>query len=135
MCDNLGFVYAFRKGHSKDIHIYTLAKAVHDIGLGLGAQVRIFHTGRRTSVGDKVVDHLSKYEMVAVRNLVPNMLDVRDQLPRVLGDWINKPRPCQDLGRKALVELSRRFPVKTDRDYRTDMDVLLKEDRLAPLVN
>ena len=122
MCDNLEFVFAFRKGHSKDIHIYSLAKLVHDVGLGLGAQVRIFHTGRRTSVGDKVVDHLSKYEMDDAHSLVPNMLDVRDRLPRTMENWINKPRPCQDLGRKVLVELSRKFPVKLGRDYRADME-------------
>ena len=130
MCDNLGFVYANKAGHSKDLHIYTIAKALNDVCLGLGARMKVYHTGRRTSVGDKVVDHLSKHEMEAAANLIPGMSDVSDKLPEAVGEWIRRPLPKQDLGRKVLEELQGRFPVKLGRDYRQDLEDLVLSGRL-----
>ena len=107
MCNNMRFVWAFRNGHSKDLAIYTLAKLIFDVGKGLGANVRIIHTGRRTSVGDQVVDHLSKHEMSQVASLVPGMTDVSTAFSPVLRSWIMKPVSSRGLGRNVLVELNR----------------------------
>ena len=92
----------------------------------------IFHTGRRTSVGDKVVDHLSKFEMKEAHELVPGLKDVGERVPNSLNMWINKPLPCHDLGRRVLVELGRRFPVKLGRDYRRDLGHMLAGGKLDP---
>ena len=131
MCDNLGFVFAWKTGHSRDLSIYTMSKLVNDVAAGLGAQVMIVHTGRRTSVGDKIVDHLSKDEMDSVEHLSPGMKDVSDKLPKALGEWIKKPVPRVDLGRQVLTELSGKFPVKLGRDYRKDLGDMLASGRLV----
>ena len=57
--DNSGFVWAHRKGSSTDELIYTLAKFMEGFCAGLGVKVKLFHTGRRTSMGERVVDALS----------------------------------------------------------------------------
>ena len=91
----------------------------------------IVHTGRRTSVGDKIVDHLSKDEMDSVEHLSPGMKDVGDNLPKALSEWIKKPVPRVDLGRQVLAELSGKFPVKLGRDYRQDLVDLSASGRLV----
>ena len=68
-CDNMGFVWAYFNGNSKDELVYTLAKGLHDLAEGLGIQIQVFHQRRRTDLGDKVADHLSKYEMQKVREI------------------------------------------------------------------
>ena len=61
-----GFVWAHRKGQSKDEWIYTLAKMMEDFCQGVGVKLKLFHTGRRTTVGERVVDALSKGNMKEV---------------------------------------------------------------------
>jgi hypothetical protein len=61
--DNSGFVWAHRRGSSRDEYIWTLAKFMVDFGRGLGVKVRLFHTGRRTSGGERIADALSKGNM------------------------------------------------------------------------
>ena len=74
--DNSGFVWAHRKGSSRDDYIYTLAKLVEDFCAGVGLRVKLFHTGRRTSVGERVADALSKGNMKAVEDEMPGAVDV-----------------------------------------------------------
>ena len=41
--DNIGFCYAWRKGHSRDLYIYTLTKAIRDIARMTEIQVEVTH--------------------------------------------------------------------------------------------
>ena len=74
--ENSGFVWAHRKGSSRDDYIYTLAKLVEDFCAGVGLSVKLFHTGRRTSVGERVADALSKGNMKAVEDEMPGAVYV-----------------------------------------------------------
>jgi hypothetical protein len=49
--DNSGFVWAHAKGSSRDDYIYTLAKCLQDFCTGVGVLVKVFYTGRHTSLG------------------------------------------------------------------------------------
>ena len=53
-------MWAHRKGQSKDEWIRTIAKMMEDFCLGVGVKLKLFHTGRRTTVGERVADALSK---------------------------------------------------------------------------
>ena len=50
--------------------MYSVVKAVLDISDGLGVNVKFCHTGRRSEVGEKVADHLSKGELAQAGQLV-----------------------------------------------------------------
>ena len=71
MIDNLGFVYASTSGCSADEIIWTLSKALADLAEGLGVPIKVFHTSRRTSFGDKVADDLSKGKVQEVMQAMP----------------------------------------------------------------
>ena len=105
--DNLGFVYATESGCSTDEIIYTLSKCLKDVADGLGIQVAVFHTGRRTSVGDQIADDLSKGKLENLEDLMGDSLDIGLGLSRELLNWLRFPRVDMDLGRRVLVELAR----------------------------
>ena len=87
--DNLGFVYATESGCSTDEIIYTLSKCLKDVADGLGIQVAVFHTGRRTSVGDQIADDLSKGKLENMEDLMGDSQDV--------GLGLSKDRPPESL--------------------------------------
>ena len=60
---NIGFCYAWRNGHSRDLYIYTLTKAISEIAGMTEVHVEVTHVLRRTDVGNKIVDNLSKNMM------------------------------------------------------------------------
>ena len=117
--DNLGFVYAFKKGHSKDLHIYTLVKAMKYVADQLEFVMHVVHVSRRTSVGDMIVDHLSKGEKSKVVELAPGVVEV-GSWSRCLLNWIKHPRVSWDLGRQILME-SDLWKKRAGRDFRNDM--------------
>ena len=45
-CDNSGFVYSYQAKHSKCPYVYTIAKAIHDVGKGLACRVQVVKTPR-----------------------------------------------------------------------------------------
>ena len=65
--DNSGFVYASYNGISKCEYIYTLAKFIQDMASGIGVDIKLFHTGRRTTMEERIADALSKGNMEEVR--------------------------------------------------------------------
>ena len=105
--DNLGFVYATESGCCTDEIIYTLSKCLKDVADGLGIQVVVFHTGRRTSVGDQIADDLSKGKLENMEDLMGDSQDVGLGLSKELLNWLRFPRVDMDLGRRVLVELAR----------------------------
>ena len=39
--DNIGLVWAVKKGNSRDLFAYTVAKAIHEVAMGLGVRLSI----------------------------------------------------------------------------------------------
>ena len=49
---------------------------MNDMSKGLGVKAKIFHTGRRTSIGESVADALSKGKLEEVFLEMPGAVDV-----------------------------------------------------------
>lgn len=117
--DNIGFVYAFNKGHSRDLHIYTLVRAMKYVSEHLEFKLHVIHVSRRTEIGDQLVDHLSKGEVEKVMVLKPSVVEVviwSETMKR----WIRQPRVLWDLGRLVMLE-SDSFRDSVGKDYKADM--------------
>ena len=125
-----GFMWAHRKGQSRDEWIYTLAKMMEDFCQGVGVKLKLFHTGRRTTVGERVVDALSKGDMKEVEQEMPGAVDVSRRKSVVLDRWLNYPRVDRDLASRVLREVSTKVEVHIGRDYAMEMQELLREGRL-----
>ena len=69
-------------------------------------QIKVFHTSRRTSLGDKIADDLSKGKVDLVRSLVET--DVSHWVSKVLMAWLKNPSVSMELGRDVLMELEAR---------------------------
>ena len=117
--DNIGFCYAWRKGHSRDLYIYTLTKAIRDIAKMTEIQVEVTHVLRRTDVGDEIVDNLSKNmlgkEEMQVRGLVE-----RPPGSSLLQKWIRQPSVLGAMGRGLVVEQNSGQLIP-GRDFSKDM--------------
>ena len=87
--------------------------------------VRIFHTGRRTTVGERVADAFSKGKFVEVEKEMPGAVDVTHRCSRVLSRWIHDPRVDRAMGRRCLQEMAVRGDVMVGRDYFLDMEELI----------
>ena len=101
------------------------------MSVGMGVQAKVFHTGRRTSCGERVADALSKGKMDEVEMEMPGAIDVSARASKVLLDWIASPRVDRALGRKGLMEISRRCDVVQGRDYVMDMQEILGKKLLG----
>jgi hypothetical protein len=99
------------------------------MGVGIGVNVRLFHTGRRTSMGERVADALSKGNMQEVRNEMPAGIDVSERSSKVLLRWIGDPRVDRALGRKGLLEVAGRCNVELGRDYEDDYGEIKRNHR------
>ena len=99
--DNIGFCYAWRKQHSRDLYIYTLTKAMRDIEQMLEVRIEVCHVPRRSTVGDQIVDHLSKNEVEKVEELVGKGGRIV-ATSTLLDNWIRRPFVAWDLGRRIL---------------------------------
>ena len=131
MVDNSGFCWAHARGCSRCEYIYTLAKFIEDMSVGMGVQAKVFHTGRRTSSGERVADALSKGKMDEVEMEMPGARDVSARSSKVLLKWLEEPRVDRALGRKGLMEISRRCDVVQGRDYIMDMQEILGKKLLG----
>ena len=98
---------------------------VQDMSKGLGVRARIFHSGRRTGVGERVADALSKGKMEEVHQEMPGAVDVSHRASRVLLNWIQNPRVDRALGRRGLLEVAGRVDVSMGRDYALDLEDIL----------
>ena len=85
----------------------------------------IFHTGRRSSAGERVADALSKGKLAEVE--IPGAVDVSHRCSQVLSRWIHDPRVDRALGRRCLQEVAVRADVAVGRDYVLDMEELIRE--------
>ena len=72
------------------------------------SNAKIFHNSRRTSVGERVADALSKGKMDEVNHEMPGAIDVTNRASKVLLDWIKNAQVDRTLGRKCLVKVAGR---------------------------
>ena len=76
---------------SKDEWIWTITEVMEVFSLGMGVKLKWFHTGRRTTVGERVADTLSEGDMEEVEQEMPGALDVSSRRSVVLDRWLNDP--------------------------------------------
>ena len=57
---------------------------MQDMNRGLGVMAKIFHTGRRISIGERVADALSKGKMQEVFMEMTGAVDVSNRASKVL---------------------------------------------------
>ena len=123
--DNIGFCYAWRNGHSKDLYIYNIVKAMIDIARMAEVRVEVEHVLRRSEVGDEIVDNLSKD---AVGEEEKRRLGLIEVAPGslYLVNWLEDPVLRWDLGRRIVVDLGHE-EIIPERNYKKDMWILGKE--------
>ena len=121
MIDNLGFCYAHESGCSTYEVIWTLSKCLATLAEGLGVQIKVFHTGLRTNLGDKVADDLSKGKIGQVMVDLPGSRNISDRVSRTMLTWLRNPRVEMELGRSVLQELAARpgLNVHVEFSYRS----------------
>ena len=72
---------------------------------GLGVNIKVFHTRRRTTLGDQIADDLSKGVVSNLNDSLPGHSDVSYTASRVLLKWIERPIVKFELGRDVLLEV------------------------------
>ena len=123
-------MWAHRKGQSKDEWIWTIAKMMEDFCRGVGVKLRLFHTGRRTTAGERVADALSKGDWKEVEREMPGAVDVSGRKSVVLDRWLHDPRVDRDMASRGLREVSTRVDVHIGKNYMPEMEEMLREERL-----
>ena len=105
LVDNIGFMWATHNGNSRDEHVWTLVNCLDSLARGLGVGIKVFHTRRRTSLGDQIADDLSKGVVSNLNDSLPGHRDVSYTVSRVLLKWIERPMVKFELGRDVLLEV------------------------------
>ena len=96
----------YKKHHSKCAYSYTLAKAIYDVGRGLGCQVNVVKTRRCSNAPEIAADALSVGDWERAWEHMPlKEVDPR-RLPVVLLRWIQNPYPDLSIGKAILEEMS-----------------------------
>ena len=98
--DNAGFVYTCGNESIKCEFVYSMATFIQDMSEGMGVNIKLFHTSRRTPAGERNCDALSKVEFKEVRQEMPNGKDISSRASKVLLRWINNPVVTRSLGRQ-----------------------------------
>jgi hypothetical protein len=114
--DNIGSVKIWKKGYSSSCDLCsTLVTAIATVAAAIGCRLSIDKITRCSTREAEMADALSKAEFTRCRRLG---LEAEYQLqtelawvPRSILDWLSRPEPDDDLGKKVLVELARSVPV------------------------
>ena len=106
LTDNIGLVYAFEKGHSKCLYAHTIAKALHYVSVALNTSLKVEKVKRRSCVGAIVADDLSKGDIPAAISLMDDPSPIQSYKSRVLGEWMEDPKPSRILGENIVEELA-----------------------------
>ena len=119
MVDNIGFMWASQNGNSRDEHVWTLVNCLDSLARGLGVKIKVFHTRRRTSLGDQVADDLSKGVLYKLNDYLPGHSDITSTVSRTLVKWIERPMVRFELGRQILneIEAARSLDVNAGPSY------------------
>ena len=67
---------------------------------GMGVNIKLFHTGRRTTAGERICDALSKGEFSEVRQEMPDGKDISERASgeQGLAHVDQRPQSDQELG-------------------------------------
>ena len=98
-------MWAYKNGSSSEELVWTLAKCLFSVSQGLGVPVKVFHTRRRTDLGDELADDLSKNKLDSIKQAMPGDSDRSHRVSSVLLKWLENPRVRMELGRDVLMEL------------------------------
>ena len=112
MTDNIGAVFAYKKGYSTDVYSYTVAKALDVVARGLNCTLVVKKTPRRSSRGEQIADHLSKGEFDTAKELMGPGHQLRFP-PKTLVKYMDSPTVTRVLGSAILRELSDYLEVLT----------------------
>ena len=104
-CDNAAFVACYKKKHSSCEYAYTVAKAIHDVSVGLGAVTKVVKTRRCSGPYEEAADALSKGEWERAWEFMPYKHDDPGRIPRAILKWSSNPSPDLNLGRKVLKDM------------------------------
>ena len=105
-CDNAGFVAVYKKRHSQCPYSYTMAKALHDLGKGLGCKVNVVKTRRCSTSGEVAADALSKGLWDTAWENMPDKEIDPGRIPVTLLRWLQEPYVDLDLGASILADMS-----------------------------
>ena len=105
LVDNIGFMWAAQNGNSRDEHVWTLVNCLDNLSRGLGVNIKVFHTRRRTRLGDQIADDLSKGFLHRLHDSLPGHRDVSSMASRALLKWIERPMVRFELAREVLLEV------------------------------
>ena len=105
LVDNIGFMWATHNGFSRDEHVWTLVNCLDSLARGLGVRIKVFHTRRRTNLGDQIADDLSKGVLSSLNDSLPGHIDLSSTASKTLLKWIERPMVKFELGRDVLLEV------------------------------
>ena len=97
--------------------VYSVVKAVLDVADGLGVKVEFCHTGRRSEVGEKVADHLSKGGLAKAGQLVELKEEKKREVSKQMEFFLDNIKADVSLGRRLLRELKARVEVFMGVDF------------------
>ena len=115
--DNAGSVFIFRKGYSTSCGLSsTLVCALADVAAGLGCRIQIKKILRCSTPLASMADALSKADFTRFWGVARQyggfgLPPCSLLAPGPLRDWLERPRPDFDLGRRLLLDIAERTPV------------------------
>ena len=108
MVDNIGAVYAYRKGWSNTCDILsTVAKATGIVAMALQCELEVVKVTRCSTKGAKAADALSRGDRKGHRSHQPQAARNQSRTSRVLRKWLEKPTPDGELGTRIIQEMGR----------------------------
>ena len=109
--DNKGFYYSYNKGYSSDPYLMTVVMALSAMARALDINLWVRWTPRRSGLGERVADDLSKADFRAARENIPRLSKEPSDISRTLISWIENPIQSRVLGQAMVEECSRITPV------------------------
>ena len=106
LCDNAAFVACYKKKHSGCEYAYTVAKAIYDVSIGLGAVTKVVKTRRCSGPFEEAADALSKGDWERAWEFMPHKHEDPGRIPRAILQWSSNPSPDLNLGEKVLQDMS-----------------------------
>ena len=121
MVDNSGFIGVYGKKHSACPYSYTIAKAIHDVGVGFGCRVKVINTRQCSGPGEVAADALSHRDFEQVWAQMPLKHQDPARIPPILLRWIQDQDQDQDPHQSVVIALQ----IFKTEVYRGDNDEYL----------
>ena len=109
MVDNMGAVYAYRKGWSNTCKLLsTVAKATAVVAMALQCELEVVKVTRCSTQGAKAADALSRGDDKGHRSRQPQAARHPGKTSKALRKWLERPPPDGELGKRIVEEMGRR---------------------------